>query len=232
MKFLAEAMFPKAFTCDICGIETFGSNLCPDCAKTVELNDKITCPLCGRRVLHDGVCIECRDLPPLFDKAVSALVYNGGTQKLIAKFKNGSEYLKEYFADLICEKLKGFEPIDYILYVPMTAKAEAKRGYNQSKLLAESVSARTSTPVAYGVIVKSKETPAQKTLNRAERTDNLNSCFTVNDRKLLKGKSILLTDDVLTTGATADAMTKKLKTAGAAKVFFATVASVEYKQKP
>lgn len=225
-----EVMFPERFTCELCGRDIFdGGKLCGDCAKTVEFNDGATCLLCGRKVDADGVCIECKASPPLYKKAVSALVYADGAQRLVTGFKNGKRYLKEYFADIMRDKLIGFEKIDCIIPVPMTEKSVKKRGYNQSELLARSLSERVYAPVILNAVVKNADTREQKSLSRKEREQNLSKCFEVKDRKAVKGKRVLIVDDVLTTGATADALTGKLYSAGAKSVYLATVASVEYK---
>lgn len=226
---LSEAFFPNSFTCDICGIETFDGNICPDCLKTVTFNDKVTCPVCGRKTVRPEICLECKAETPKFKKAVSPLVYDGGAVTLIAKFKNGSGYLKDYFAGLICKKLENLPEADCIVYVPMTKKAVRSRGYNQAEILAKSISERTQIPVLKEIFVKVKETAEQKNLSKKERAANLAGCFNVASRAEIKDKTVLLVDDVLTTGATADAACKKLLQAGAKRVYFAAVASVEYK---
>lgn len=226
-KFIKESLFPLSFTCDVCGIETFNGNLCPDCLKNTTFNDKFTCPICGRKVGKPEICIECKAKPPLFESAVSALIYEGTAIKLIHKFKNGDAYLKDYFADLIVAKLGAFPKIDYIAFVPMTKKAQFRRGYNQSKLLAESISERINVPVC-DVIEKVKDTTAQKALSGRERAKNLEGSFKAKSKNALLDKNVLLVDDILTTGATADAICMSLFRAGAMKVFLATIASVEY----
>ncbi len=228
-KLLSEVIFPSSFTCDVCGIESFESNICPTCMKTITLNNLNVCPVCGRKTVVEEICLECKAKAPLFKKAVSPLVYEGGAAVLIAKFKNDCAYLKDYFADLIFEKLKNFPETDCIVCVPMTQKSERKRGYNQSELLAICLSERMNKPFISDALTKIKDTSEQKSLSRKEREKNLQGCFKVENRDALKGKNILLTDDVLTTGATADAICKKLLSAGAANVYLATVASVQYK---
>ena len=227
---VGEALFPENFTCDICGVEIFEGRLCADCLKTVTFNNKSVCPVCGRKTTRAEICLECKADLPSFKKAVSPFVYDGGACALIAKFKNGNGYLKEFFAEAVAEKLKELPPVDCIVYVPMTKKSVNRRGYNQAKLLAESVSKITGIPCIKDAVVKEKETAAQKSLTKKERAENLAGCFRVLKRKEIKGKSVLVVDDVLTTGATSSAMTKKLTAAGAKCVYLATVASVEYKQ--
>lgn len=232
LKFLGEALFPEDFTCEICGTETFGSHLCPRCEKGVVLNNGNVCPVCGRKNAIPEICTECKAEAPLFEKAVSAFVYEGCGTALIAKFKNGGAYLKDYFAMLIAEKLPSLPPIDSIVYVPMTKKARAKREYNQAELLAESISEKTGIPVIKDAVIKTKDTSEQKKLSQTQRAENLKHCFKAEKKDEIKGKSLLLVDDVLTTGATANAICKRLYKAGASHVYFASVASVEYKPKP
>ncbi|MDE6441603.1 MAG: ComF family protein [Clostridia bacterium] len=231
LRYLQDILFPENFTCEICGAETFDNHLCPRCQKEVTFNNGITCPVCGRKTQVTEICIECKHTPPLFEKAVSALVYEGACVALISKFKNGCSYLKDYFAQLIAQKLSSLPPFDSIVYVPMTDKAERKREYNQAQLLAESISEITGKPVIKNAVIKTKDTPEQKTLTQKERAENLRHCFKVEKPDEIKGKSLLLVDDILTTGATADAVCKRLYKAGAAHVYFATVASVEYRVK-
>ncbi len=226
---LKEVLFPRNYTCDVCGRETFNSNLCADCLKQITFNNRATCPICGRMTVKEEICMECKEKLPSFKKAVSPLVYEGASIVLISKFKNGSAYLKEYFADLICEKLKNLPKADGIVYVPMTKKSKRKRGYNQVKLLAEAVSKRTDIPVLKDAVLKVKETAAQKGLTQKEREGNLQGCFKVADKSLVNGKTLLCIDDVLTTGSTAEEMCKTLLKAGATCVYFTTVASVEDK---
>ncbi|MBD5583488.1 MAG: ComF family protein [Clostridia bacterium] len=228
-KNLKRALFPSDYTCDLCGIETFRGNLCEKCFDRFEKNDKNVCPVCGRKVFRAEICVECKSKAPLYKQAVSPLVYSENVKELIRKFKNGNGYLKDYFADLIFEKLSDLPEFECIVYVPMTASAIKKRGYNQTELLAKELSKRTGIPLADGAVIKTKETPPQKGLTRSEREKNLYGCFEVVKPEIVRGKKILLVDDILTTGATADAVTGKLIRAGAYRIYLATIASVENK---
>lgn len=228
-KGLLDIFFPPNFTCDICGKEIFsGDNLCDGCRGTVTLNNKFTCPVCGRKTLTLQLCLECKANPPLFDMAASPLVYSEGVQKLILKFKKGQPYLKEYFGRLMKAKCAVFADAEAICYVPMTRSTERNRGYNQAYLLAKELSKQLNIPLIKNAVAKVKKSPSQKSLTRKERTENLKSCFKA-DKSVVGGKIFILVDDVLTTGATADAVCGELKKRGAKKVYLITAASVEYK---
>lgn len=164
---------------------------------------------------------------PAYDRAVSPLVYKGTAAALIARFKNGHPHVGRYFSELIAEKVKELPKVDGIVYVPMTKKAERKRGYNQAELLADALSGLTGIPVLRGAVQKHKDTPTQKNLPRAVRLKNLQNAFKV-DKNAVMGRVLLVVDDVMTTGGTLDSMSESLKRAGAQKVFAVTAASVEY----
>lgn len=229
IKILKEIVFPANYTCDICGAETFGSNICETCLKTVVFNNGTTCPVCGRKTVRPEICLECKAQPPRYKRAVSPLVYDGGVIELVAKFKNGDGYLKDYLAQLISQMLIDLPRCDCIIYVPMTKKSQKRRGYNQTELVARSLSKLTYIPVVKGAVEKVKNTLIQKGLTFKERQENVKGAFKVVKKEELKGKTVLIVDDVLTTGATADEMCKVTLAAGAKCVYLATIASVEYK---
>lgn len=230
-KGLLDMIYPKNFTCDICGREIFsGDNLCESCRDTITVNNEFTCPVCGRKTPSSSLCLECKGRPPLYDRAVSPYVYSGGTRDLILKFKSGKGYLREYFSRAMYAKCSIFKDADAVCFVPMTRFAENSRGFNQSQLLAAQIAKMMGLPLLKNAVKKVKRTPSQKSLTRRERDENLKSCFEA-DEDEVEGKILLLVDDVLTTGATADAVTKELKKRGAKKVYLVTAASVEYEEE-
>lgn len=228
LKSILDAFFPPDFTCDLCGREIFdGGHFCKACADTVILNDGTVCPVCGRKTDIPELCFECKAAAPVFDKAVSALVYKGGGRDLILAFKKTKPYLKDYFAELLAVKCSVFGDADAVCFVPMIKRDERKRGYNQSYLIAKELAKNLNLPLLRKALEKVKRTSEQKTLGKNEREKNLKSVFKANG-EVVKGKIIIIVDDVMTTGATANALSAELKKKGASKVYFATVASVEY----
>ena len=218
------------FTCDNCGGELFdGRRLCDACKKQLPYNNGHVCPFCGRRVKEPGTCLDCKQKPLKVEKARSLFLYEGDAAALIRLFKTGRKYLFRTFTEELLPIVnREFADADAITYVPMTKRAQRKRGYNQSKLLAEGLSKATGKPLVCAV-EKKHETADQRELTRAEREENMKNVFTVTDKEQVKGKHILIADDTLTTGATAGALSEALKKAGAAAVYLVTVASVEKK---
>lgn len=227
-KAILDSIFPENFTCELCGIEIFDdSRFCADCRKTIIFNDGVTCPVCGRMTDVPALCLDCKALAPIYDRAVSAFEYSDGVKKLVLAFKNDRPYLKNYFAGLLYEKCAQFTDAQAICFVPMTSKAQARRGFNQAYLLAKELSKKMKLPLLKGAIQKVKDSAPQKSLSRTDREQNLKACFKA-DRAVVKDKTLIVVDDVMTTGATADAVCGELKKRGAKKLYFATVASVRY----
>ncbi len=223
----ASKTFYPGYGCLLCGIEVFGARFCAECYARLKFNDGETCPVCGRKTMKNEICIECKAYLPAFDKAVSALEYDGAAPQLVTSFKNSRPYLADWFAEIMAAKAALLPAADGIVPVPMTRKAERRRGYNQAGLLAQRISAIKGIPVLWGAVIKAEDTKNQKGLTRAERIKNLSRAFK-SDKKAVAGKTILIVDDVMTTGATLNCITESLKKAGAAKVFCVTAASVTY----
>ncbi len=226
---LKRFLFPEKFTCVCCGEELYeDSYVCPRCRACLPVNGGYLCSKCGRAMREQApVCLECKAAMPSYHKARSAFRYEGEIVRLVKRFKTGARYLAAFFADSMLPLLaEAFADTDFLLPVPMTARARRRRGYNQSQLLAEALSARAGIPAEAGVLVKTRDTAAQKELSRRERAENLRGSFRVHERTKCRGKNILIVDDVMTTGATADAAALALLRAGARKVCLLTAASV------
>ncbi|MFH1553198.1 MAG: phosphoribosyltransferase family protein [Candidatus Omnitrophota bacterium] len=116
------------------------------------------------------------------------------------------------------------EAVDLIVPVPLHPSRRHTRGYNQSEIISEALSGRFSAPVCSHALIKTKNTVPQMGLSRKNRIKNLKNSFTVVDRLYLVGKSILLVDDIMTTGATLDTCAVTLLGAGAKEVFAFTLA--------
>lgn len=229
-----EIFFPDAYTCEVCGKEVFdGRSFCPDCARRLPYNDNTICTKCGRAIRESyPVCVECKADMPLYTAARSAFRYEGDVVNLIKKFKTGARYLARPFAKYMAQTVNAFYgSADFMVSVPMTKKEFKRRGYNQSDLLAKALSPLSGIPYRAELLQKTRGTAVQKFLNRKARAQNLIGSFHVRERKMCEGKTVLLVDDVLTTGATASAVARALFSAHAARVLIVTVASVPFREE-
>ncbi len=228
-KVLDLIFFNKKWRCNNCGKEIFnGEYFCEQCKDKLPFNDGLICQHCGRKVeAPTDYCFTCKGVLTSVDKSRSVFVYEKPISQMISKAKYfGRKYYLDIFAEYLSNLyFKNYFNADLITFVPMTEKAQKKRGYNQSKILAEQLSKIVNVPVFYG-LEKKKETERQATLNKEQRLKNLVDAYKITDKKSVKGKSVLIVDDVTTTGSTAEALSNKLKKAGATEVFLLTVASV------
>ena len=233
-KILKNIFFPRNLTCSCCGRESFtGGILCERCLDKAERNDGNICDHCGvKTIAGEAYCPRCKNKLTSFDKARSAFVYGEVTSILVQKIKYGGEkYLAEEFAkELYRLFVASVCHADGIVCVPMSEKRERGRGYNQSRLIAEALAELSSVPFL-DVTVKKKETESQVGKNYSERRKNLEGSFGVKNKSEVKGKRLVIVDDVTTTGSTAETLAAALKHAGAEEVFVLTYASVSRADK-
>ena len=232
-KLLVWFAFDQKWKCNICDEEIFnGEYFCDKCKSELPLNNGHICEHCGRQTeIPEKYCLTCKDKLVNVDIARSSFVYDKPVSGLIKDLKyNKKQYLANPLGEYLVKTYKenSFDA-DYIIFPPMTEKAFKKRKYNQAELLSKVVSEGTGVPII-DVIEKVRETERQATLNREQRLKNLKGAFRVTKRKILKDKTIMIIDDVTTTGATSEIIAEKLKRAGARKVILLTVASTPSKK--
>jgi ComF family protein len=226
-------LFNPKWRCLSCGKEIFNEKyFCNECEEELPYVDKYYCEHCGRKLLApSNYCSSCKGKSIYVDKARSLFNYEKPIDGFIQQLKY---YDKRFVADIFGEKLanlyrKNYFNADCLCFIPMTKKSKRKRGYNQSELIANSLSKQISVPVKE-LVTKEKETVRQAKLSREERLKNLKGCFKPKSKKEIDGKTIVLIDDVLTTGATSEAVAEVLKKKGAKAVYLLTVASVTSKE--
>lgn len=226
---LKKGMFDPKWKCLLCEKEIFsGGYFCSECEEKLPKITDAYCDHCGRKLKVSALfCTTCKGRLTEIDKARSLYEYGGEIGSLIKKAKySGAEYVYEAFTEGLKNLyLKTCFNADFITFVPTTDKVLKERGYNQSEILAKNLSVAVNVPMFFGV-KKVKETPHQAGLNAKERFENLRTAFRLKDKKLLKDKTVLIVDDVTTTGATSESLARKLKEAGAIKVYLLTVCSV------
>lgn len=202
----------------------------------------ISCLGCGKEDV--GLCAECLTVlpPPDFtqeEQIVSAFSYqNKVVKKAIRslKYKNG-QYLAPILAKALYERLLP-ELADrkllqnwsgaLLIPIPLSTRRLKKRGYNQAELLAESLCKEDcgeNFTIEKNAIIRSIDTPPQADIkNKGERKNNVRGCFTVKKPELVRGRNVILIDDVATTGATLHEAERALKKAGVRKFLKITVA--------
>lgn len=116
-----------------------------------------------------------------------------------------------------------------IIPVPISYKREKERGFNQSYLLAKSLALKLNLPVNKDAIIKVKDNKQQAKLSLRERRNNVIGAYEIVDRAAVKGKKVLVVDDILTTGSTLSEVSRRLKIAGAVAVYGLVIASPVYK---
>ena len=222
-----DLLFPPKTKCLLCGREIDDEYLCDSCKAAVVVNDGTRrCEKCSRPlVAEERFCPTCTmGEPPRFDRAVSAALYSGEMVKMIHRFKFGrqAEYA-EYFGELLAKASADLPECDVIVPVPIRGDKIAERGYNQCDLLGKSLHSHTKVPVA-NVLARLSSARDQVGLSGKERRECVRGTVRVIDRATVKGKRVLVVDDVLTTGATLSECARVLKAAGCTAVYGLTVA--------
>jgi ComF family protein len=163
--------------------------------------------------------------PPAYTKAWTLYPYLPPLQDAICLLKyRGKVALVPELADLMIERLPPVGPVDVIMPVPLHPRRLREREFNQSLLLADRLSQRTKIPLSFTNLVRVRPSPPQTSLSRKDRRRNLRGAFAVRDRAAVKGKRVLLIDDVFTTGATVNESAKALRKAGSGDVYALTLA--------
>jgi ComF family protein len=183
------------------------------------------CQTCALPLLATGLtCGECLLEPPAFEQVVVPWLYGFPVDSLITRFKHNAKWpFGHLLADVLGEYLQhrfdeGLPRPDVLLPVPLAGKRLRQRGFNQSAMLARWLSQSLDLPCEETVLRRIKETDAQQDLDAKARKHNLRNAFNLMPDAQIKDRHLALVDDVLTTGATAQALARLLINAGAARV--------------
>lgn len=239
-------MFALLFPKFCVGCDEEGTWLCPKCQKKILKVATQVCPQCGRVSTLGLYCKLCRydtilvkvkgeEKPkkkkirkPLEGILTTVYFKEGPTREIIHHYKyNSVTELAKYLVPLMSETLKEHMlPLDIITFTPLFIKRLAERGYNQSEILAQGIGKNVKIDVE-NLLTKTKSTKRQVVLKGEKRRKNLKGVFKLrikNDELRIKGKNILIIDDITTTGATLNECAKTLKDAGANMVWGLVVA--------
>jgi ComF family protein len=206
--------------------------LCAACREKIIPIQPPLCPVCGipfhteHGMNHD--CGECATTHRPFTAARSAVVFDGPAKELIHRLKYGKKtHLSRPLALLTARRVAPFiteSGAELVVPVPLHRKRLRQRGFNQSVLLAGALAKSWHLPMSRNNLRRTRWTEPQISLSVADRTKNVRGAFAVKDPTQIKGKRILLVDDVYTTGSTVTECAKVLKNIGAKEVYVATVA--------
>lgn len=205
--FSFEKLLFKNHSCISCGREVLDGtkfSLCENCYGKLDIISGKVCARCGSPVAEStNFCGECSRFNYSFDKNISFCFYNEISSSIVKQLKYSSKkYYSKYIAEMLTQDLSKFTDVDYLTFVPVNKSRYKVRGYNQAEEIAKEISKITKIPVI-SVLDKLDGGKNQAELSMKDRLENLKNSFVLNENaKLIKGKSILLLDDVFTTGTT------------------------------
>lgn len=213
------------------GARPFAPGLSAGAWSRIAWVDGPVCDGCGAPFAYDlkSRCAACTARPRAFDRARCACLYDEGSRELILQLKHGdrtdlallfARWLGRAAPELLAE-------CDAVAPVPMHRARLFRRRYNQAAEIARPLARWSGRSYLPDALVRGRDTGGQGGRSRRGRREAVRGAFSVPDRRRVEGKRILLVDDVLTTGATAEACARALKRAGAAAVSVAVVARVQ-----
>ena len=242
IKYIKEGLLNFIFPldCKICEKpirESKGYSICENCFKTIELIEQPYCIKCGKPLIstdafkqnREILCLDCKRKKYSFEFSRSMGIYHKVLKKCIHLFKYYGEKklakpLGKLMVDYLLKNNEFENKFDLIIPVPLHKNDLKKRGFNQSVLLGKVIGDYFFIPVEERVLIKKKITPFQVNLSRKEREKNILRAFSVEKPEKIKGRNILILDDVFTTGATVEECAKELMKARAKNIFVLTLA--------
>ncbi|MFT3983188.1 MAG: ComF family protein [Lachnospiraceae bacterium] len=220
-----DMLFPRR--CPVCHeiIVPAGRRICADCERRLVFVTEPYCIKCGKPVRRDEeeYCRECKGKEQDFTEGRAVFVYDEVMKKSIYRFKYGGrqEYAGFYAQEIercLGGKIRKWDA-QALIPIPLHKSRLSGRGYNQAELIAKELQKLTGIP-SYGNFMKRiKRTAVQKNLNAFERENNLKKAFKI-ERNDVKLKSVILIDDIYTTGSTINAAARCLRQAGITNIYF------------
>lgn len=229
---LAELLFPPV--CPFCGKPYRGNHhtddICPNCRRQYPIIDHSYCQVCGKPLDVVGQrCHDCACEPRVFDQGRALWPHEDKPRQAVYDLKfhsrrvNG-EILGRELASRFTDWLHRRD-VNLILPVPLHKRRQRERGYNQAAVLARALSEESGIPYREDLLRRTHATKRLKTLHKNERRAVITGAFEADFSRVPAAtvKSIVLIDDIFTTGATLDELAGVCKRAGAGKVYFLTV---------
>lgn len=213
--------------CAQCGTKLFRNDtncFCRSCWQKISVFKGPFCLKCGREVITEsGVCRECRGRSHYHDELRAVGAYDGILKSAIHLYKFlGRWKMARDFTALILEGTgkEYWEGTDFIVPVPLSRSRLQERGFHQTRLVTEHLSGALGIPPLNSLLIKHRETRPQSLLKKEERMENLKGAFRLHPglEKRVRGRSIMLFDDVATTGATVRECCRVLKQHGTGRI--------------
>ena len=196
-------------------------SFCTECWRQIEWLGIGGCIVCGQPLQSTDAdtCAACLAKPPRLARMRSAVAYDDITRAIAIRLKHGRKValartMARYMAPLIASP----EEDTLLIPVPLHRSRLWRRGFNQSAIVARELSRRLNVPMSVDALKRVKSTPPLKGLNMLQRRRTVSGAFRVNPKVNIHGKAVILVDDVLTTGSTAEACARALHRAGVARV--------------
>lgn len=211
MHWLEKWLIPPR--CVLTGLPTLEQDLSTELVESWR-TPKAVCPQCCELSALGEICGACLTKPPAYDRTQVSFYFGQELATLIYGFKYQDELAYgRLLSDLLAERIDeiALEGVEALVAVPLFPNRYRQRGYNQAELIAESLSKALEIPLIKQAVKRVKATPSQTHLNAEERRKNLKHAFEVEPLKLAGLTHIALIDDVITTGATMQALAQQIR---------------------
>ena len=226
---ITELLFPRR--CPVCDeiVVPFGDLCCTGCARKIQYIGQNYCMRCGKGLSAQETeyCRDCQSFRHMFVRGRSLYRYESVAGSIFRfKYQGRQEYGEFYGEELFCylgKDIRAMQP-DMVVPVPLHPERMRERGYNQSAVLAKALAKRCKLPFRDDLVVRCKKTVPQKQLSRTERQNNLKKAFKLCENSV-KLKTLLIVDDIYTTGSTVDALSEVLLQGGAGQIYVVTLAA-------
>ncbi len=215
------------------GCQTMGTRWCEACSSSVKPISGHICPVCGEPGSTAEVCFDCRSIPPAFDSLRSYTLFTGPIREALHHLKYSNDIgLGEVLSPYLVKTYQSMNlDIDLVTAVPLSKKRLRSRGYNQAEELARPFAAMIKKPYLGNAVERVVDTRSQIDLSAEERRENVSGAFYANSMSI-KAKSVIIIDDVSTTGSTISECAGALRKAGAREIHAITLARAPLKTTP